>query len=529
MNWFSTNLTIGEGMTGTGNFKTPDDLLRHLDYLGIGRALADSRSAADYSPINGNRELLETLAPCRERLFPSFVVTPSDYYENHAAEFYRETARAGTVRMFRLSPYFEFRAFDRILGALDEFHPGVIAGMSPDFPYSDLEYLALHHPCITFIVARQMWRKLENLLHLMWRCPNVSVNTAELHVRGVLELLRDEFGAERLFFGLGMKSQYGAACGALIHSELTPSEKELAAHGNLERLLNRPPPEKKLAGTSPLLADKPLWNDFLAGRKNTSVTISDAHAHFGGSKGTWPIRDHNDLDSQLRNLVRNMDRFGIDRMCVSAGLMTDPVAHSLEFKRRTAAYPGRFLCYVGYNPWYADRLTTEALDSLFSDDFFIGFKTLCAYWQVRIDDPRFEPMWQYADRYRLPILNHTWNDSWDNPSLLESAAARYPGAAFILGHSGGELPGRLEAEALAEKHPNVFLETCGTFCCGKSLAESIRKLGIGRFVFGTDTKNHDVAFELAHFLSQPLPDRELIPALSANLERILSRRIRLPA
>ena len=82
MNYFSTPQVIGRGAYAEPEFPTPESLIAHLDYLGIDRCLVYGIAAQDYSPVCGNRELLETIAPYRDRLKPVFVLTPSDYFEH---------------------------------------------------------------------------------------------------------------------------------------------------------------------------------------------------------------------------------------------------------------------------------------------------------------------------------------------------------------------------------------------------------------------------------------------------------------
>ena len=106
--------------------------------------------------------------------------------------------------------------------------------------------------------------------------------------------------------------------------------------------------------------------------------------------------------------------------------------------------------------------------------------------------------------------------------MLKDTVKLYPNAQFLLGHSGGNLRGRMEAEELAESAPNVHLEVCASFCCERSLCKSIERLGIERFVFGSDTYCHNVAYELASFLSLPLPDEQLLPALADNMKKIVA-------
>ena len=55
--FFAVNPFIGSGITGEGDFPTPEALLDHLDYLGIDRCLVSSLTARDYAPASPVRGL----------------------------------------------------------------------------------------------------------------------------------------------------------------------------------------------------------------------------------------------------------------------------------------------------------------------------------------------------------------------------------------------------------------------------------------------------------------------------------------
>ncbi len=531
MNYFALNAMIGKGAYAQPEFPTPESLIEHLDYLGVDRSLVYSVVSRDFSPINGNKALLRELEPFKERLFPTFVLTPADYFEYGNMDYLREQTASGRVRTFRVCPSisrFPIRQLERVLAELAEFEPIILMdskfGMDQT-AFRDLEYLAGKYEKINFILCRQMWSGFGNVLDLMWRCPNVHVDISWLHMRDTIEMVRDKFGIERLFFGIGYKSHYGAAIGTLAQARLTPEEREKIAHVNLEKLIKISPLTQKLAKEPAILAEKPLWNKFRSGQKLEDVKIYDAHGHSGVHTRGWYIRD-NDPETYLGVLVKQMNHLGIETLFLSgeSALFGDPVQGNLDLERQAAPYPGRFRGYAVYNPFYQDTLTTTVLDDLFSRDFYAGFKILPSYWGIKVTDSGYNLVWEYADKHHLPVLIHTWNDNYNSPSMLTDIVKKYPNAKFLLGHSGGGTPGRLEAEALTASSPNVFMEFCGTFCSDRSLVIAIEKFGIERIVFGSDTGAHNQAYELSAFLSLPLPDKKLLPALAANMEKILQDR-----
>ena len=308
---------------------------------------------------------------------------------------------------------------------------------------ADFEYLSGQYPEARWVVTQQMWSGFNGVLHLMWRRKNIYLDTSWLHMRDTLEMVRGEFGIERLLFGIGNRAQYGAAVAALAHAEFSDAEREAVAHGNLEKLLGLPPLEKKLFSATPQLAEKPLWNSFKAGGKLDGVRVVDSHVHDGPFTRGWVLRDYG-----RAALEKSMTRLGIDRHIVigEQALFGDILSGNAEAEREFSPFSDRFKGYFVFNPHFKNTVNEKILDDFFSRGYFVGFKLLPAYWNVPMDDPGYELVWQYAEKHHLPILIHTWGDA----EPLKNIAPRYPNACFPLGHSGGRDEGRKQAMEIAE-------------------------------------------------------------------------------
>ena len=524
MRYFDLNTMLGRGTLFNGDYAESQAILAQMDYLGIDRALVWSAEARDWSPVNGNRRLLEQIEPYRERLLPCFVITPRDFYERGTLDFYREQCASGRVRSFRICPKgarSPVRECEFVLSALAEFSPLVhidTRELTVD-DYARLSELAGKLPSVHFVLGQKIWCDLDVVFNLMKRCPNVLLDTSWLHVRGTLEMIVEQFGPERLLFATGHKSQNGAAIGTLMHAEISDEARETIGHRNAEKLLGLPPLEHALATPPPILEQKPLWRALASGKPLTDVEIIDAHTHQGGpASGGYLLADTN-LTESLPGMIKTMDHFGISRSITigSLALYGDCRNGNRHFAEEARPYRNRFSGYWAFNPWQCEHLPESVLDEDFADGFFVGFKILSAYWHVRHDDPRYRLMWEFAEKRSLPVLIHTWNDI----EPLWNVCPKYPHVKFIVAHCGGGDQGRGDALKLAEGCPNVYLETCGSFTSTLPLDEAIRRLGPARFVFGTDAAFHNVAFELSAFLSNPLPDEQLMPILGRNF-RVLS-------
>jgi len=148
-------------------------------------------------------------------------------------------------------------------------------------------------------------------------------------------------------------------------------------------------------------------------------------------------------------------------------------------------------------------------------------------------DPSAAPVIETAIGYGLPILFHT------GPSMgragrvynsqlwhFDDLAIRYPEATIVLGHA--EI--LREGPYLAAKHPNVYLETSGTwprYCTlipgvGESACETC---GASKVLFGTDM-NPDKGFRLKENLKAieglKVSDEDRALILGGNASRLLS-------
>jgi len=419
-----------------------------------------------------------------------------------------------------------------MLETVSRFNPVLLVDIPEVGDAQDVLRLSDSFPRMPIILSEGMWGHMVTLFELMRRRRNVLAETSWIHSWGTLEDLVHYFGSDRVVFGIGPKAQQGASIGGLVYAKLSDSQKEEVAHGNLERLLGLASFTEQISFSSveTLKPCSNLWKKYIA-RQPIGVGILDAHAHLGGSS-TWgkllvpTLHEHSDIDAQIRETIPEMDRYGIQTLIVSCqdALFSDPVVGNRLLEDHAGRHGDRFKGYLGFNPFY-DRDMVPLFEDFFSRPFFVGFKVLADYWQVPMNDLRFEPVWEYAHEHRLPILLHTWDTPYSSPRLLKDIVKQYPEAVFLLGHSGGGDIGRLEAMDLSSGNPNVYLEWCGSFCSRVTWEETLSRVSHEKVVFGTDGTFHSFAWELGRFLSLNIPEEKMLPILGQNMRRILSRRV----
>jgi len=98
--------------------------------------------------------------------------------------------------------------------------------------------LAQRYPQLPLILAGVGYRALRSLVGLLEACPNVRVCTGgAFSIHCGLEFLAQRVGIQRLIFGTGYpETEAMAAVTMLMYSDLSPAERELVGHGNIQRL-----------------------------------------------------------------------------------------------------------------------------------------------------------------------------------------------------------------------------------------------------------------------------------------------------
>ena len=534
------NAFYGRGAKGVSDFPSLGDRLDFMDRLGISRAVVWNVESQDNHALSSNRKMLEDIAAtprAQRRIIPALTVSGLMHYEQDGVKELRRQMTEGGTRALRFVNVFKKMSLyqlDPVIREIQDLSPLIVMRHDESTVREILDFTETF-PDVPLVITEVIWGLCITVYDLMRRRKNIILDNSWLHTFGSVELVVERFGAERLVLGTGYKAHGGAAVGQIVRADIEDAQKTMVMSGNLRRLLKIEEPISKLPvaarsfetgsedkneATETKLAKSPdsLWAKFITGRP-LGTEIVDAHFHIGPSAG-YVLKYHDERD-QIDAALKAMDALGIRTAFVSGmrAIMGDPVIGNKLLEELLMEHRERFKGYLAFNPLFADELA-QGLDRHFAKGFFAGFKTLCAYWKVKTDDPRLAPMWEYANKHRLPILNHTWGT--DDVANLAKVVGKYPKASFILGHSGGSDEGRAQAQELAANNKNVYLEWCGSFCSSTPWEYTLSKVPASQVLFGSDAMVHDINWELARLLSLDVPDSTIIPILGQNMRRIIA-------
>ena len=153
-------------------------------------------------------------------------------------------------------------------------------------------------------------------------------------------------------------------------------------------------------------------------------------------------------------------------------------------------YPGFIHGYVYINPRLGAAARAEMDRGL--DAGMEGLKLLTA---CRHSDPLVFPLIERAIERRIPVLLHAWRKAEGNepghsePLDVVALARRYPEAALIMAHLGGDWEHALKA---VRPVPNVLVDICMSVIEAGQVEMAVRELGAARVLFGSDAPANDV-------------------------------------
>ena len=245
-----------------------------------------------------------------------------------------------------------------------------------------------------------------------------------------------------------------------------------------------------------------------------SPTVIDVHAHTGSFDRVAFV------DDQTRMLAA-MDAVGIDITCVFNIFFPDCTSGNDVTARFVDARPDRFRGFAFASPLAGVGLLGElerAIDQL----GFLGIKTYPPSTPWPLDDPRWDPIYAFADERKLPVLLHTGIERQAHPGLLAQVAPRFPSAVFIAGHSGNVAEMRRQALDVAAASPNVYLETCSTYRTPGVIEQLVEEAGAERVLFGSDVPLMDPRVQIGKIVTADVSAAAKRLILGENARRLLN-------
>ena len=267
----------------------------------------------------------------------------------------------------------------------------------------------------------------------------------------------------------------------------------------------------------------------------------DTHLHLSR---WWPdIRAtgyRTDLDFTVEGLLREMDAAGIgqgiliqvnDAPTVEKGL--------IEARGLVAQSHGRLRLVSTVDPTKGPKAVADQIARWEKVPELTGIKLFPGYNPFYPHDRRLDPVYEYAQRRKLPVLIHT-GDTLDSLALVKYArpievdevAVRFREVPFVLCHFGN--PWVDEAAEIVYKNPNVYADTSGLLAhpshplfdrmvqlCRQRVLEGILMVGAtNRILYGSDWPLIDLKVALSLITGLELSERDRAAILGGNARRL---------
>ena len=527
MELWDVNCLLGRWPSAQLLFEDVPGLLARMDELGIRRAAVGHADCLHYDVAAGNASLMNMLAQApaeaRERLWPCWSLVPPVTGEQGSAAELAARLEANQVWLARLYPRdhnYSLGSPDAaaLLALLAERHCMTLLDLEQS-SWEEIERLAAAHPALPLVVCRVGYRGLRRFAGVLARRPNVHVDLSYLGSHQGLEWLASRGAAGQIIFGTGAPfTDGGGAVARLVLSSLPQSDRAAIAHGNLRRLLAeagaRPQPAANGEPASPP-AERPAGY-VLRGNPIGAPDVIDAHAHVG------PWYNFFTPEPTPEAMLRVMDRCGVRMAVVSSthAISTDGPAGNAEVAAMLRQWPDRFAGYAVFNVHQPGSL--EDVARTLDQPGFAGIKIHPDVQAYTVNGPLYNPLWELAHQRGVPILTHTFvNSAFSDPLLFGPIATGWPDVIILLGHSGVTGEGHRRAMAMAQAHPNLYLELCGSFTTGLWIRRMVETLGAERVLYGSDFPFIELRYGLGRVVFAGLSPAEEALVLGGNARRIL--------
>jgi len=235
--------------------ETPEQLLAEMDFCNVDEALVTCAAQRCDSPIVGN-ELVVRETKGHPRLHPAWAILPPQTEElaptvdAFIADMGRNNVRALWAFPARNKYLLNATTFGTLFEALiersiplffplTEAVPGLSGHAAYHFGWQLVDTLLAQFPRLTLVAAEQhVWGEDRYFRPLVERYRNLYLDISTYEQGRGLEDFCRKYGPERLLFGTHYPEvPMGGAVLNVANSDISDSDKELIAGGNLRRLL----------------------------------------------------------------------------------------------------------------------------------------------------------------------------------------------------------------------------------------------------------------------------------------------------
>lgn len=225
-----------------GDPNTKEAIIELMERCHIEKAIAFHAMAKESELPAGNMALIEQTQG-DDRFIRQWCALPSYFGEYMSAEDFFDGMKKHNVTSMRLLPKtcgYSLRpyAIGKLMDLAAQCHMPVFINLFEELTTDDSYDLCKTYPEVNFVFGNSGYRENRRLGPVLEQCPNFYLGTGNYVAHCGIKLFCENYGAERLIFDTGLPTGSATAAVSLIgYAEISREEKELIAHGNVERLL----------------------------------------------------------------------------------------------------------------------------------------------------------------------------------------------------------------------------------------------------------------------------------------------------
>ncbi len=523
-NFFDARCKVGLHSKQTTPERSPfsvEHLLSDMDQCGVAEALVLDCLSVENSPLDGNPRVLQQVEG-HPRLHPVWVALPPGSDETPApADMLQQMRRHKIAALYLLPVQYRYSLGDWSIDELIE--PMAEAGVPIFVSYDEVGprgtgtdqtdwdavvALCRRWPKLPVIVSEYRIRRGQRALYKAFdACPNLRLEVSCYWLHHGIEYVTRRWGSERLLFGSNWPTHgIGLTLPTVACAEIDDADKRKIAGDNLRQLVRWCDPAHPEVRPTPPTDPLVQWGR--TGQKPEGIKLYDNHGHVGGTSGHYHVPD-----GDAEALIREMDRFGIEQVCVFSlsGVFTDEVYgndRALEYIRK---YPDRFVGFTMLNPHRGPDFMRRELERC-AKLGMRGIKLIPTYQGYPEEGPNIDVACQWAHEHKQLILNHYWGGA----DQMRRLVSTYPNACFFTGHT------TVQYANVMKEHKNLYVCSCPVR--EPRIVETVvDAIGADRFLFGSDLTDLPISWGIGPILMARIPEADKRKILGDNLKDLLTR------
>ncbi|MCE4047290.1 amidohydrolase family protein [Bacillus sp. Au-Bac7] len=128
--------------------------------------------------------------------------------------------------------------------------------------------------------------------------------------------------------------------------------------------------------------------------------------------------------------------------------------------------PPNIVYCAGVNPYKLDSFSIRELEREIYKDHVVGIKIYLGYYPFYAYDKVYNPVYELAEKYNLPVVFHTGDTysergllKYSHPLAIDEVAVKYRNIRFMMAHFGD--PWTLTGAEILYKNRNVYADLSG--------------------------------------------------------------------